>query len=267
MRSESALMRSSKPSIAELRAVCQPESVMGRVSGEHWAGRLYMRHVSLYLTRALLPTGITPDAVTWLMLLSGVAAAAVLAVPALWAVVAAALLIQLQLLFDCSDGEIARWRQTTGPTGVYLDRVGHYVTDAALMVAIGIRADGGYSSIAGWTTWGLLGAVFVLLNKAETDLVVVARSVAGLPAPSDRADVNRSKRTGIAAVRGLARYLPLHRAIGAQELTMLALIVGIVDAALGSLEATRVFAIVLVPLAAAVVGAHLLSILSSSRFE
>jgi phosphatidylglycerophosphate synthase len=260
-------MRSTKPSIAELRAVCQPESVMGRVSGEHWAGRLYMRHVSLYLTRALLPTRITPDGVTWLMILSGVAAAAVLAVPALWAAIAAALLIQAQLLFDCSDGELARWRKTTGPMGVYLDRIGHYVTDAALMIAVGVRADEGYTSIAGWTTWGLLGAAFVLMNRAETDLVIVARAVAGLPPPSDTAEVTRSRRTGLAAVRGLARYLPLHRAIGAQELTMLMVVIAIIDAVLGSLEATRVFAMILVPLAAAVAGAHLLSIISSSRFE
>src|SRR5699024_11948236 len=65
-RSETVSMTSSKPSIAQLREVCQPLDVLGRVSGEHWAGRLYMRHVSLYLTRALLPTRITPNGVTWL---------------------------------------------------------------------------------------------------------------------------------------------------------------------------------------------------------
>lgn len=245
----------------------QPDTVMGRVSGEHWAGRLYMRHVSLYLTRALLPTPVTADAVTWLMILSGVAAAAALAMPGLWWAVAAAVLIQLQLLFDCSDGELARWRKTTGPVGVYLDRIGHYVTDAGLMIALGVRVDGGYGSIGGWTTWGLVGAVFVLLNKAETDLVVLARSVAGMPPPSDRADVIKSRRTGLAAARGVARYLPLHRAIGAPELTLLALVAAVVDAVVGTGSATRVLAVALVPLAAAVAGAHLLSILSSSRFE
>ncbi|MPZ71934.1 MAG: CDP-alcohol phosphatidyltransferase family protein [Nitriliruptorales bacterium] len=260
-------MRSSKPSLTELRAVCQPDTVMGRVSGEHWAGRLYMRHVSLYLTRALLPTPITPDGVTWLMIVSGIAAAAALGVPTVWGAVLAALLIQLQLLFDCSDGEIARWRQATGPVGVYLDRIGHYLTDSALIATLGVRVDGGYDSIGVWTTWGLVGAVFVLVNKAETDLVVVARSVAGMPPPDDQADIIRPRRTGLAAVRGLASYLPLHRAIGAPELTLLALAAAVGDAATGSLAATRVLSMVLVPLAAAVAGAHLLSILSSSRFK
>ena len=260
-------MPSSKPSLTELREVAQPDSVVGRANAEHWAGRLYMRHVSLYLTRALVPTRVSADAVTWWMILAGVAAAAVLAMPAVWAAVLAAALIQLQLLFDCADGELARWRRTTGPVGVYLDRIGHYVTDGSLMIALGVRADGGYDAIGGWTTWGLLGAVFILLNKAETDLVYVARSSAGLGPPVDRADVVRPTRSGLARLRGLARYVPLHRAIGAVELTLLAVVVAVVDQLIGSTDATRGFVLVLVPLAGAVAGAHLLSILSSSRFK
>ena len=34
------------PTIAELRAVTQPPSIFARDSGEHWAGRLYIRRVS-----------------------------------------------------------------------------------------------------------------------------------------------------------------------------------------------------------------------------
>jgi phosphatidylglycerophosphate synthase len=177
------------------------------------------------------------------------------------------ILIQLQLLFDCSDGEIARWRQTTGPIGVYLDRIGHYVTEAGLIIALGVRADGGYDDIAGWTTWGLLGAVFILMNKAETDLVNVARSVAGLGAVQERVDVLRPQRSGLAALRRAATYLPLHRAIGAPELTLLALVAASVDITRTGLPGTRALMLVLVPLAALVAGGHLLSILSSSRFK
>ena len=260
-------MTSSLPSIAELRKVCQPDTVVGRASGEHWAGRLYMRHVSIYLTRVLLPTPVTADAVTWGMILSGVAAAAVLAVPGLWTAVAAFLLIQVQQLLDCSDGEIARWRKTTGPMGVYLDRIGHYVTEAGLVIAVGVRADGGYDSLGGWTTWGLLGAVFVLMNKAETDLVNVARAVAGLPVAEDRPEVSRPRATGLAALRRVARFLPFHRVIGAQELTMLAVVIALVDVATPADDATQWFATVLTPLAAVVAGGHLLGVLSSSRLR
>lgn len=260
-------MPSSKPSIAELRAVCQPDTVVGRASGEHWAGRLYMRYVSIYLTRALLPTPFTPDAITWGMIVSGAAAAAVFAIPGLWSAIAALLLIQLQQLLDCSDGELARWRKQTGPTGIYLDRIGHYVTEAGLLAAVGVRADGGYGSIGGWTTWGLLGAVFVLMNKSETDLVDVARLGAGLGKLEDRVEVAAPRASGLAKVRRVVRYFPFHRAIGAQELTMLGVIVAVVDAVDASLLGSQTFARVLVPLAAVVAGGHLLGVLSSSRLK
>ncbi len=52
------------PTIAELRAATQPASIFERNSGEHWAGRLYMRRVSPYLTRALVRTPISANGVT-----------------------------------------------------------------------------------------------------------------------------------------------------------------------------------------------------------
>ena len=45
--------RSPRPSIAELRAATQPPSIFERNSGEHWAGKLYVRRVSPYATRLL----------------------------------------------------------------------------------------------------------------------------------------------------------------------------------------------------------------------
>ena len=125
------------PTIAELRAATQPASIFERNSGEHWAGRLYMRRVSPYLTRALVRTPISANGVTWLMIGCGLAAAAVLTLPGVAAALGAVLLIQLQLLLDCSDGEVARWRAEKSTAGVYLDRIGHWLTEAALPIALG----------------------------------------------------------------------------------------------------------------------------------
>ena len=101
------------PTIAELRAATQPASIFARNSGEHWAGRRYMRRASPYLTRLLIRTPLTPDAVTWLMILVGLAAAALLTLPGLAPAIGVVVLIQLQLLLDCSDGELARWRKSS----------------------------------------------------------------------------------------------------------------------------------------------------------
>jgi phosphatidylglycerophosphate synthase len=256
-------MPSLKPSIAELRPVCQPESVLGRVSGEHWAGRLYMRHLSLYLTRMLLPTRITPNGVTWLMIISGPLAAVFVGIPQLWAAVVAFVLIQLQLLFDCSDGEIARWRRTTSPAGVYLDRIGHFCTDAAMVAALGVRVDGGFTEIGGWTTLGLATAVLVLLIKSETELVHVARAHAGRSLLTDEETAMRP--AGLRNLRQLIVYVPIHRALLAIELSALVLLAAIADVLTSSLVGSRVLLIALVPIAIIVVTGHLLSILTSRR--
>src|SRR5436305_6829668 len=207
----------STPSIAELRAATQPPSIFERNSGEHWAGRLYM-------TRMLIRTPVTPNGVTWLMILAGVLAAAALTLPGLgWAIVAVAL-IQLQLLLDCCDGEVARWRGVSSPTGIYLDRVGHYLTESLLPVALGIRADGGWHHLGGWTTLGLVIAVLVLWIKSETVLVHVARAESGLPPAKDTIAVAAPRGGSLASLRRAAGRLPFYRAFVAIEFTAIALL-------------------------------------------
>jgi phosphatidylglycerophosphate synthase len=253
------------PSLAELRSVCQPEEVMGRVNGEHWAGRLYMRDISLRVTRLLVPTRISADQVTWAMIASGVLAALVLTVPHPLTPLATFVLIQLQLLFDCVDGELARWRRTCSPAGIYLDRIGHYTTDAALVIALGVRVDGGFASIDGWTTFGLAIAVLVLMTKAETDLVHVARALSGAAPAADRG--TRLPRGAVSALRQVARYVPFNRALLAQEFSVLAVVAGIVDAVAGDLLGSRILLVALAPIAVVVAGGHLLSILRSDKLR
>ena len=54
---------------------------------------------------------------------------------------------------------------------MFLDRLGHYLVEAAVVVAIGVRAANGEG--LGWVVCGLVGAVFVLLQKAEQMLAAV----------------------------------------------------------------------------------------------
>ncbi len=255
----------STPSIAELRAVCQPESLLGRVDAEHWAGRLYMRRLSPYVTRLLIGTSLTPNGVTWLMIASGLLAALSLTLPGVLGALGAFVLIQAQLLFDCCDGEVARWRGRFSPTGVYLDGIGHYSTDAALAIALGVRADGGWSSLGGWTTLGLLVAVLVLFLKSESHLVEVARAHSGRP-PHDAPAAASAPRSGaLRRLRQAVRFVPFFRAFLAIEATMLALAAALVDAFAGDLSGTRVLLVALVPLGLVTVGGHLIAILSSKR--
>lgn len=268
-------MSTSRPSLAEVRAVTQA-GVLERRSAEHWAGRLYMRGLSGHVTRWVVSTRaldrVTPDQLTVLMIIVGLGAAALVALwPALWVAVVAAVGIQLYLLLDCVDGEVARWRRTTSSRGVYLDRLGHHVVEGALVVALGFRAAGGLlergvaAGASWWMVLGALAAVLVIVGKLESDLVVVARASAGLPQ-----DPEADPTSSVDSVRRLRRVfavLPLHRLIGAVELSLLLVAAGVIDLLRGDLLATQVLLAATAGVALLVAVGHPVTILTSRRLR
>ena len=256
------------PSVAQMRPVTQPETVTGRPGAEHWTGTLYMRRISPYLTRLLLPTGISPNGVTVLMIAAGAAAGAALLVEGPAGAVLAALLAQVQMLLDCSDGELARWRHSFSATGVFLDKLGHYTAEALLPLALGVRSDGGLSSIGGWTTLGALLSLLVVFNKSLNEMVHAARARAGLVPLPDRPGVGVPRRTPIRRLRSVARFLPFHRAYHSIELTLLALLAAVGDELLGrGLPATRLLLGALLAAAVLTVLGHVTAILTSSKLR
>jgi phosphatidylglycerophosphate synthase len=256
-----------RPTIAELRAVTQPESVRGRRNSEHWTADLYQRRISPYLTRVLLSTSLTANAVTVLMIVTGAAAGAALLVPGILGALLAAFLGQLQMLWDCCDGEVARWRQTFSPAGFFLDKLGHTVAESAIPVALGVRADGGLDSVGGWTTLGALLAVLVLVNKSLNDGVHLARAASGLDRLQDRAEEVAPQVSSVARLRSLARFVPFHRVFHSVEMTLVALVAAVGDTVTGDLAVTRGLVAVLLPAAGVTVVGHLLAILTSRRLR
>jgi phosphatidylglycerophosphate synthase len=256
----------SGPSLAELKATGQPPSVIDRLNDEHWAGRLYMRRISPRATWVFARLGWSPNAVTLAFIACGIAAGAVVAFGGLATAIAAALLIQLYLLFDCSDGELARWSGRTSATGVYLDGIGHYLGEAALLTGLGIRAQGHLTMVGGYVTAGIAAALLSALVKAETDNVIVARAKAGLSG-THAEDALAPAGQGLALARRLAAGLRLHRVIQAVELSVLILIAAIIDAVIGGLAATRVLTIGCLVIAALMVVAHLVAIVASRRLR
>ena len=262
--------RPTRPTVAQIREVCQPPAIRGRRNSEHWVADVYLRDLSPYLTRMLLRTPISANGVTWLMILTGIGAAAALLIPGLPGAVLAALLGQLQMLWDCCDGEVARWRGSSSPKGVFLDRVGHYTTEGLIPIALGLRAAGFPSE--GWldSPWPLLGAllaVIILYNKALNDMVHVSRAYNNMPRLGEGAEVAAPRNAGLRSLRSVARFIPFHRAYHSVELTLLALVAAVFDLFLGDLQATRILVGALVILGVITVIGHLAAILSSNRLR
>ena len=261
--------RSARPeSIAQLREVTQPPEVRLRANAEHWTASLYLRDISPYLTWMLLKTSISANGVTGLMILVGWSTAAALLIPGVGGASLALVLGQLQMLVDCSDGEVARWRNTRSPAGVFLDKVGHYSTEALIPVVLGIRAAGWpleFPADFAWTTVGFALALVIVLNKALNDMVHVARANAGLDKLSDRKSEAEPSQRLVAKLRRAARFLPFHRLYHSVELTIIAFVTSVVGLFLPYLMAERILVLVLLPLAVLALFGHFVAIMASKR--
>lgn len=255
-------------SLAQLRAITQPPEVRQRANAEHWTASLYLRDLSPYLTWMLLRTSITANGVTGLMILVGWATAAAILIPGVAGAALALVLGQLQMLVDCSDGEVARWRSQRSPAGVFLDKVGHYTTEAAIPIALGLRAAGWpleFPADFAWTTAGFALALIIVLNKALNDMVHVARANAGLEKLADRRGEAEPTQALVAKLRRAARFLPFHRIFHSVELTIMVFAASIVGLFLPHLLADRILLLALIPLAALALVGHFVAIMASRR--
>ena len=252
--------RPVNPTVAQIREISQPISVTGRSNAEHWVADLYLRRISPYLTRILLKTPITANVVTDLMILTGLSISGALLIPGTTGILLALFLSQLQMLWDCCDGEIARWRQTQSPKGVFLDRVGHYLTESLIPIAFSLR-------LMGWpekeiTDWripflGALISIFILLNKAFNDIVHVSRAFAALPKLSDSKESSTPTSGWLRIAKAPFKVFAVQRLFHSVEMTIIIAIVGDRQAVVKLGLYLAIFVTV----------GHLVAILGSRKFE
>lgn len=227
-----------------------------------------MREVSLRIDRHLVNTRVTPNQVTYVMTAAAVLALPALLVPGILGAVLGVVMVQLYLLLDCVDGEIARWKKQYSMTGVYMDRVAAYLCDAAVLVGFGLRAADLWGSGRIdwlWAFLGTLAALGAILIKAETDLVGVARHQQGLPPVKETASEPRS--SGMALARRAAGALKFHRLILGIEASLLILLLAVLDTVRDDLFFSRLGVAVLAGIAVVQTLLHLVSILASSRLR
>ena len=228
-------IRPSRPTIAQIREVSQPISVTGRSTSEHWIADLYQRRISPYLTRVFLRTPITANGVTWLMILVGALIGPALLIPGWQGIAIALVLSHLQMLIDCCDGEVARWRETKSPMGIFLDKLGHYVAEGLIPICFGLRlADWPRESITNsiFPFLGALLAILVIVNKGLNDAVHVARAFSGLPKIQDKSGINMPTKGILRKARKVFNFIPAQRMFHSVEFTMYVAIIGTLNESL-----------------------------------
>ncbi len=122
------------PPIKELRLTIQPDPKKETV----WYAKHVIRKVSIYITWLLLHTPLSANQATAIQALLGIAGAVLLAFGGYKWSLLALFLIQLGYVFDCVDGEIARYRKKPTVNGIFLDSLNHALVIPAMFLGLSI---------------------------------------------------------------------------------------------------------------------------------
>ncbi len=145
-------------SIQALRKICQPPQ-------EPTITARAIRYVSIYITWLLVKTPITANQVTFFFLILGIAGSVLLGSGKLGISIFGIILLQLSILFDYSDGEVARYHGTTSMLGSFLDVSFHSIVHSAAFAGIAYAVYAYYwqSPIVFW--FGAAAITFALMNR------------------------------------------------------------------------------------------------------
>lgn len=126
-----------------------------------WA-TLVSRPLSRRLTPLALRLGLSPDQVTLASFALGLGAAACFATGARTGLVTGAVLLQLSLVVDCVDGDVARYRRAFTAAGAWLDASTDRLKEFACYAGLAVGAGGGRD------TWLLAGAMLTVQTVRHT---------------------------------------------------------------------------------------------------
>ncbi len=131
------------------------------------------RHISLQVTRALLKWPVTPNQMTVVAALFGLAAILVVAIRGTSGLIPGALLLLVQSILDGCDGEISRLKYLRSRLGEWLDQLFDDAVNVGYFAAVGYTLYRAGSVPAGWIT--LVGVISHLIYQAALYAALLTR--------------------------------------------------------------------------------------------
>ena len=123
----------------------------------------FNRRISIPISRQLIKTPITPNAVTFIILAVSVAAGVFFARGGYWNMVAGALLSVWASILDGCDGEVARFKLQSSKFGCWLDTICDYLYYLMTFCGIAWGLNRGASTNL-YLAWGAVLAIGMLLS-------------------------------------------------------------------------------------------------------
>lgn len=188
--------RKTIPPISELRKICQ--SCKFARDRRWW--RILWRKTSIYITWILLHTGVTADQVSAAAVLLAIVGTILLAFAPPVIALCGGLVYLIYHLLDKVDGEIARYHEKFSIVGVYLDELGHNLSDAGIFVGLGLhlyrqQVQGGIYIVGA----AMIGALCMLMIRTHKSIGFLLFAQNILSQPELLPDEEKGRRPSIFA--------------------------------------------------------------------
>lgn len=174
-----------EPFIVHVAAIVDPTQSPYPKSVEDVTDRFLNRPVAARIARKLIPTAVTPNQVTAICCFLGLSAAATLSLGSWPALILGGLLLQLSIVVDCLDGQLARAKGLTSQWGEVFDHTSDDLIFLLVSCALGLtvwRSDLGSLEKLLLTTSSFGVALLLTASQYfynEEYRTVAARGVAG----------------------------------------------------------------------------------------
>jgi len=151
----------------------------------------FFRKFSIYLTWLLLHTKITANQVTTLSIIVGIVGTLffVSANPVYW--IFGYIVLQLSLLLDVSDGEVARYRKNVSGFGNYLDDLNHVIASSFLFITMTFGFYEAFNNVLIFV-FGFAAVFGVLLLRVHNTSVLQLLNLKASPDEKLKAETTRN---------------------------------------------------------------------------
>lgn len=122
--------------------------------------RYFNRHISLALTQLFVPLGATPNQITVLVALLGVAAAALATFPDWPMQLSGAILFQLHSIADGCDGEVARLTRRFSPNGALIDSLVDDLSNLLFFIGLSVGVARSLNAVWPLATGAIAGLAY-----------------------------------------------------------------------------------------------------------
>jgi hypothetical protein len=99
----------------------------------------FTKYISAYLTKYIFKTKLTPNFISWIMLLCGLCAVYFLSLDNSISILISGILFVVHNILDTLDGDLARIRSQTSKMGKFIDQITHAVVNPSIFFALYFR--------------------------------------------------------------------------------------------------------------------------------